>query len=200
MKQKTVPWDEATLSELKRFAASVLGITCAVNIGEATLRAKIRQAFPGDTITIMVHDGEDDVTQSDAPPPPSDQPHDPRALRGSSAVNDPKVTITIAEQEGAGGKRAVFVGVNGVGMLIPRGRPVDIPLRYYFALNDAVKTVHEQDEATGDVVSSEVPSYPMSINKMPPQADIDAYLAAEQGGVVRRAPDGKEIAQSVGVS
>ena len=180
MKQKTVPWDEATLAELKRFAASVLGIPTAVNIGEQTLRAKIRQAYPGDTITIMVMDGDDDISvASDAPPPPSDTPHDPRALRGGSSINDPKVTITIAEQEGAGGKRGVFVGVNGVAMIIPRGKPVDIPWRYYAALLLAVKTVYEQDEATHEIIESDVPSYPMGVNKMPPKEDVVAYLAAE---------------------
>lgn len=179
MKQKTVPWDEATLDELKKFASSVLGMSVNYNIGEATLRAKIRQAYPGDTITIMVLDGEDEARPSDAPAPPPQTPTDGKALRGSSAENDPKVTITIAEVEGTGGKRPVPVGVNGVMMLVPRGRPVDIPYRYYEALLHAVKTLHEQDETTGEVVSSDVPSYPMSVNRMPPQAVIDAYLAAD---------------------
>ena len=180
MKQKTVPWDEATLDELKKFAASVLGISVSPRIGEETLRAKIRQAYPGDTITIMVLDDEVEETVGDAPAPASETPTDGKALRGASAENDPKVTITITEMEGAGGKRPVYVGVNGVAMLIPRGRPVDIPYRYYHALTNAIKTLYEQDEASGEVISSDVPTYPMSVNKMPPQADIDAYLAAEQ--------------------
>lgn len=180
MKQKTVPWDDATLDELKKFVAQVLGISVNYNIGESTLRAKIRQAYGGDTITIMVLDGEDEFVAEDAPAPASTKPptHG-KALRGSSAENDPKVTITIAEIEGAGGKRPVPVGVNGVMMLVPRGRPVDIPYRYYHALTLAVKTVHEQDEETLEIVSSDVPSYPFSVNKMPPQAEIDAYLAAD---------------------
>ena len=112
--------------------------------------------------------------------PASETPTDGKALRGSSAENDPKVQITIAEVEGAGGKRPVFVGVNGVGMLIARGRPQDIPYRYYAALTNAIKTTHEQDESTGEIVSSDVPSYPFSVNRMPPQTEIDAYLALEQ--------------------
>ncbi len=179
MQQKTVPWDEATLDELKKFAASVLGIPVHYKIGEETLRAKIRQAYPGDTITIMVLDGEDDGSPSDAPPPPSEAPSDGKALRGTAASNDPEVKITIAEVESAGGKRPVPVGVNGVIMLVPRGRPVDVPFRYYEALVHAIKTLHEQDEATDEIISTDVPSYPMSVNLLPPKADVDAYFAAQ---------------------
>ena len=179
MKQKTVPWDEATLQELKMFASGVLGMTLGPNIGEETLRAKIRQAFPGDKITIMVLDGEDEAVAADAPAPPSEAPAQGKALRGSSSVNDPKVTITIAEAEGAGGKRPVPVQVNGVQMLLPRGRPIDIPYRYYDDLCKAVKTLYEQDETTQEVISTDVPSYPFSVNKMPPQDEIDAFLAAD---------------------
>ena len=179
MQQKTVPWDEATIDELTKFAASVLGISVSPRIGEETLRAKIRQAYPGDTITIMVLDGDDDGAPSDAPAPPSEAPSDRKALRGTSASGDPKVKITIAEVEGAGGKRAIPVGVNGVVMLVPRGKPVDIPFRYYEDLLHAIKTVHEQDEASGEIISSEVPSYPMGVNHLPPKADVDAYFAAQ---------------------
>lgn len=177
MKQKTVPWDEATLDELTKFAAQVLGMSVHPNIGEIKLRGKIRQAYPGDSITIMVLEDED-KGPVDAPVPPSEG--DGKALRGASAENDPKVTITISEVDDVGGKRPVFVGVNGVGMLIPRGKPVDIPYRYYHALTNAIKTTHDQDEATQEIISSDVLSYPMSVNKMPPQAEIDAYLALEQ--------------------
>lgn len=180
MQQKTVPWDEATLPELKKFATESLGMPVNYNIGEETLRGKIRQAFAGDSITVMEVDGEGDAPASDAPAPPTQAPTDGKALRGTSASNDPKVKITIAEVEGPGGKRAIPVGVNGVQMLIPRGRPVDIPYRYYLVLTHAIKTVHEQDEASGEIISSDVPSYPMSVNTMPPQADIDAYLALER--------------------
>ena len=177
MKQKTVPWDDATLTELKMFAAQSLGMMTTPNIGEVTLRSRIRQAYAGSEITIMVP--EDDAP-ADAPvAAPIEPPAVGKALRGSSAENDPKVKITIAEVEGAGGTRDVYVGVNGVGMMVPRGRPVDIPYRYFHALENAVKMNHEQDPETNEIVSSEVPSYPMSVNKMPDQAVIDAYLAAD---------------------
>ena len=178
MKQRTVQWDEATLEELKMFAAQVLGMSVHPKIGEDKLRGKIRMAYPGDTITIMALDDEDSAP-ADAPVAASAEPTDGKALRGSSAAGDPMVTITIAETDSAGGKRPVFVGVNGVGMLIPRGKQVDIPYRFYLALTHAIKTTYEQDEATGEIISSDVPSYPFGVNKMPPQADIDAYTAAE---------------------
>ena len=180
MDQKTIPWDEATREDLVKFSAQVLGIPVAPNIGEDTLRAKIRAAYQGDEITIYVPPD----TAPDAPDAPgADQEVaatvDNRALRGTSSKADPKVQLTIAETEGAGGKRGVYVGVNGVGMIIPRGRIVDVPYRYYVALSHAVKTVHEQDDDTHEILSTEIPSYPYSVNVMPPQAEIDAYLAAE---------------------
>ncbi len=181
MEQKSIPWDTATKPELVMFASQVLGMPVMPTIGEDKLRGKIRAAFGGDEITIMVQDGEaEPPAAADAPLPLSDEPADPRALRGTSGAADPVVKITIAEVEGAGGKRAVPVGINGVMMLVPRGRPVDIPYRYYEALSHAIKTVHEQDDDTGEIIASDVLSYPMSVNVMPPQAEIDAYLAAEQ--------------------
>ncbi len=182
MEQKKVSWDDATPKELKMFCAQVLGIMTTPNIGETALRSKIRQAYSGTELTIMV---PEDDGPADAPAPAVAKPDsgDPpavgKALRGSSAESDPKVKVTIAEVEGAGGTRDVYVGVNGVGMMVPRGRPVDIPYRYFHALENAVKTNHEQDPETNEIVSSEVPSYPMSVNKMPDQAEIDAYLAAD---------------------
>ncbi len=184
MKPKTVPWDDATLHELKMFAAQSLGMMTTPNIGLATIRAKIRQAYSGDDITFLVRETDEQEGIGDAPVAVvgegGEAPAVGKALRGHSAEGDPKVKITIAEVEGAGGSRPVYVGVNGVGMLIPRGRPVDIPYRYYRALKCAIKTVHEQDEATGDILSAEVPAYPFSVNKEPDKAEVAAYLAAEQ--------------------
>ncbi len=221
MRQDKIPWGEATLTQLKMFAAQVLGIMVAPNIGEQTLRAKIRTAFSGDTLTILVDESVEQPPRAEEPTPqPMPQPEpetlepfaelspaQPQALSnedvqrlapgldqalqapapsggkpmvGTSGEHDPKVLITIAEVEGPGGKRPVFTSVNGVAMLIPRGRAVPIPYRYFRCLLDAVKTVHHQDEDTGEIISSQVPSYPMSVNRMPPQAEIDAYLALEQ--------------------
>ncbi len=210
MKQALIPWSEATLTELKMFAAQVLGMMTAPNIGEQSLRAKIRVAFSGDTLTILVDDSMDPPPRA-AEPTPEPEPSRRDFLLGAAATaaaattvagaaaaasveapstggkpmvgtsgeTDPTVIITIAEIEGPGGKRPVFTSVNGVAMLVPRGRPVPIPYRYYMDLLCAVKTVHHQDEETNEMISSEVPSYPMSVNKMPPQADIDAYLARD---------------------
>lgn len=187
MQQKAVPWDEATLLELKMFAAQQLGMSTHPSIGEETLRSQIRQAFSGDTMNIMVPpDDEDDGQASDAPVPPPETPNDGKALRGTSASHDPKVKITIAEVEGAGGKRPVYSGVNGVSFLVPRGRPVDIPFRYYEALLKAVKTLHEQDPDTDEIISTDVPSYPLSVNLLPPKAEVDAYFAAQ--GVTNWSP------------
>lgn len=218
MKQKTIAWNDATRADLVKFCSQALGIPTHPSIGEDALRSKIRQAYEGDTITILVLDGEEPLPPADAPvsalaSPPSpqspvapvtepeqgapvdqgapqkvaakvdeyDNPVQDRALRGHSSQNDPKVKVTIAEETGAGGRRGVFVGVNGVGMIIPRARPVDIPYRYWLVLNNARKTVYEQDDETGEIMESTVLSYPVSVNQMPSQEEIDAYYAADAG-------------------
>ena len=98
MKQSTVAWDNANLTQLKMFASQLLSIGFQDNIGEDTLRAKIRQAFDGDEITFMVPD--DMVVAERQPDAPNvaaaDTPHDSKALRGSSGALDPMVTVTIS--------------------------------------------------------------------------------------------------------
>lgn len=205
MKQVQIPWGEGTLTELKMFAAQVLGMMTSPNIGEESLRAKIRVAFQGDTLTILVDDTVQKPPGEERTPPPEPETEQPepfaelspagafsrapgapappiggKPMVGAIGKIDPTVLVTIPEVEGPGGKRDVFVSVNGVAMLVPRGSPVPIPYRYYMALMCAVKQVHHQDEDTHEIITSEVPAYPMSVNIMPAKSEIDAYLAAEQ--------------------
>jgi len=100
------------------------------------------------------------------------------------------VSLTIHVQEGAGGKRPVFVGVNGKAILIPRATKCSVKLRYLRALEAAVETKYEYDEEAKANVPRELPSYPHQVHTMPSEADIEAYrvwYAAEEARLNKKA-------------
>ena len=111
-----------------------------------------------------------------------------RALKGGSSKADPKVRMFLNEAEGAGGQRAVFVSVNNVPMLIPRGEEVDVPYRYYLALKAAISTIREQDENTHELLSRDVPAYPFQVVRLPTAKEMEAWNLQEH---LAQYPDGE---------
>lgn len=83
-----------------------------------------------------------------------DEPQDPSlasAQESTSIVGDnhdeemsgDRVDVTIYEQEGDAGREAVFIGVNGTGYQIPRGKPFSIPIEVLHVLDNSVQTIYE---------------------------------------------------------
>lgn len=167
---KTVKISEATREQLRTFAQQMLGMSFAANASTDKMIGQIRSAWDKDEIPVIAASGPTDQTGT----PPA-KPNGTRALRGDTSKNDPQVELTINEQEGPAGKRPVFVQVNGRGMLIPRNQRVTVGYRFFEALKNAVKTVHEQEE-DGNISSRDVPSYPFQVHSMPSPAEIDAWL------------------------
>lgn len=199
MKTRDIPLAEATVEQLRQFANGYLGLFFPPNTSEATIRAKIDAAWDKPTIAVMEADEDAPLfAEEDNAPKPAvasaptpAQPLRPFALDVTSR-GDPKVRLIVQEQAGPGGKRPVFVGVNGVSFTIPRGKEVEIPYRYYAALNDAIEDRHEQDEQTGEINTSRVPSYPFQIVMLPPQAEVDAWNEA------KAAAQRREVAERLG--
>ncbi|WP_321404031.1 hypothetical protein [Maridesulfovibrio sp.] len=77
--------------------------------------------------------------------------------------NEEKITINIAEGEGADGKDDVFASVNAVPYQIKRGVDVPVPMSIYKVLRDASYTMREvHDEGDGNGVTyreRQVPRY-----------------------------------------
>lgn len=76
------------------------------------------------------------------------------------------VKIQIANVPGAKKSRSgnrVFVGAQGKGYLIERGKPVLVPQIVVNVLRDAVQTEYEYDEESGENIPFETPSYPFSV-------------------------------------
>jgi hypothetical protein len=72
---------------------------------------------------------------------------------------DKKVKIIIEEQEGDENSGDVFVSVNGYGMTIKRGFPVEIPESFVDVLRKAVITKMTQDKETDEIKYRDVPRF-----------------------------------------
>ena len=73
------------------------------------------------------------------------------------------VTIRIEKEKGKGGDAPVFVGLNGKGYTIPRGRPIKVPAPLCEVLDHALQTLYEYDDDTGEMIGTEVLSYPYQV-------------------------------------
>lgn len=72
------------------------------------------------------------------------------------------ITINIAKDKSEGGAEPVFIGVQGKGILVPRGMNIDIPYPYAVALENAKQDIVTQDE-DGKVMKETVYQYPYQI-------------------------------------
>lgn len=174
---KTVSIEEADLDQLKEFATNTLGLEYHKTANKTHMLSMIRKVHEKDTIQVedapevVPHAGQPlDMT----PHAPNDTSKEPSGLKSAS---DPKVTIMIPLSEKEGGDRPVPVGVNGKQMLLPRGKDIVIPYRYFEALNNAVRTEFRQDPNDDDyeIKRRDVPSYPFQVKAMPSQEEIDAW-------------------------
>lgn len=139
---------DATATQLAEFASVDLGIPdLNPRIGKDTILARMSQAGYSDT-TIEV----------EAAPLA-------KAPAGGAPASGEKMTILIAVQDGPGGSEPVPVGVNGQIMVIPRGKPVDVPKAYVHALSNANRA-HWETNSNGELTTMRfVPTHPFSILK-----------------------------------
>lgn len=153
-----VPIEEASAEQLRYFATTVLGLTVPSRLEKQGVLAQIRAVHDGPNIQVPIQ-----AEKTRSLPKGREKPIDPPEKGGEDKRF---VTVLIARQEGKGGDNSVYTSVNGRAMLIPRGEEADIPLRYYEALKNAVKTVWDSKEE-GEMISREVPSYPFSVIRGP---------------------------------
>jgi len=123
--------------QLKFYAKETLGLALSMNMNESTMRELIQK-----------HCDEKDIEP-------------PIAELGSTPANEgeKKVTINIAKQDKPGGSDPVFVGVQGVGVTIPRGINIKVPERFVHALENAVQDIVTQNE-DGEIIKEPVLTYP----------------------------------------
>lgn len=177
--------EDATAEELKYYGTVVLGLQMGNSTKRETLITKIEQIYDKDFIEV------DEALFADMS---GDAPKDPNALavdvkrNGGTSLNkpfnersgrnDPVVNLTITAQETVGGDRPVFVGVNGISFMIPRGKPCDVPYRYYLSLKNAIRSDFTQDE-NDNMIKRDIPVYPFQVNIMPSSESIKQWEAAQ---------------------
>lgn len=180
-----VPLADATPEQMREFATERLGLQLGPNpnIKPETLRAKIAAKWDLPDI---------DVRADQAGPPKGDQIGNPPVnhefdqLTGGGVApggNDPLVRIEIAPQEGPGGDQPVFVAVNNRAIWLPRGEPIRVKYKYFEVLKNAKTRIGEQiaEKDGGGIRWKDIQSYPFTVLEMPPQAEINAWLAKDAG-------------------
>jgi hypothetical protein len=95
-------------------------------------------------------------------------------------VPEPVYTIEVGESEGAGGKRPYYVGVNAIGILLPRNRPIPVKRRYVEALRSAKNISMVLDEETNTMQERTIWSLPFQITQSPSPENIKAWLEWEK--------------------
>lgn len=176
---KKIPINEATADQLREYCEVFLGIHVSPNPGTKpeTIKAKILQAKPD------IEFIENEVEEEPAVPEGAAPQKVDGAKRGygpGTSQFDPKVKIRINQSEGPGGNRGVPVGVNGQIMILPRGEVIEVPYRYYLALDQAVQATYHQDPKTHEPIASVGHSYPFQVIQMPPQEDIEAWHEGQE--------------------
>lgn len=177
-----VPLEEASNEQLRWYAGTKLGIE--------DIRKGQQNAFLIGKIMAI----DPDCKEIDIP---DDLAKDPAAVQTPAAVparskdasenkkhfqNDPRVTVNVMRTSDPTKAKRVFVNVQGDVIEIQRGEDVAIPLRHFFALENAREKVGrdsgEVDPASGMaiMVFEDQDSYPFSVKKMPPQEEIDAWM------------------------
>ena len=168
---KQVTLAEATNKQLRDFCSGHLGLMLGNHpLTNKALHAKIREAAWDKPFIVVPVDESVEV-----------EPKAAQAPVPTKLGTEPLVTIEIPVGEDEDGKDYVFVGVNGRGIYLTRGEPIQIKYRYYLALKHAQKLVTDQ---RGDGIHTEdhrriVPQYPFSVVEMPPAAVIEAWLAED---------------------
>jgi hypothetical protein len=166
---------KATKRQLKAFCADMEIPTQNFDT-EDRLRKKILESgWIHPFIVIYPEPGDDEkqpqASQAKAPPlPPA--AHDGELVR----VEEPIFEIKLMNGEGKAGRRHLFVGVNGVGILIPRNTPCRVKHRYWVALSNAVETHYPWDEEENCIgAAQDVPSYPFETIRAASDEDLLAW-------------------------
>lgn len=187
MGMQKIPITDASDADLRLFAALVLGLQVKSKANRETIIASIKTAWPQDYVVLSFDVAEQATMQvGDAPRDPSEvapkrwtkdeiERNAGRGFVDAPSSTDPRVSLIINETTGAQGKEAVFVQVNGRGILFPRRKLITIAYRHYLVLVAAITDEVEQDFANEMLVTNEVQRFPLNVRTLPTQAEIDEW-------------------------
>lgn len=187
MSQIKIPIAEATNAQLLYYAQSILNIDVKAGANTATLVAKIEQAQPDITeISVRAEDSAKPVAvaiapESEAAPAPAI----PTGIEGNHWKFDPVVRLKILPASDNFRSREVPIPVGGDLFLAKRNVEIDLPYRFYEALDHAIEMVaNDTDEIHPD---TQLPikeyvdqhSYPFFVISEPSPADLAAWRARQ---------------------
>ncbi len=133
----------ASKEALKKYAFEELGLNLPLTMGTPKMTDRILEACKKKGI---------------------DPPKNKIETNASKTTKQKYITVNIAKQPGDGGGEPAFIGVQGKGILIPRGRNIEIPYPYAVALENARQDIWTQDE-DGVMHKEVVYQYPYQIAK-----------------------------------
>lgn len=199
--RKQISLDLATFKEAKAFAENDMGLTVANGLNLTHIKKMLadmgwdkpfileasapapKSAPVQEAQEAQTEEGDDFEDEGDTDPghAEAEPAARPATWKGPipEQVEEPKVKLMINEQQGVSGKRPVFVGVNGIGMLIPRNEEVSVKLRYLNALRGATETLYELNEQTQKNEPKNVPSYPFQLVEPANPAQLKKWLLWE---------------------
>lgn len=168
-----VPMTDTTEDQRRAFAES-LGLDLSDAKSDADVIALINTAWVNDWISVPeLRQDQFGNVQADPALPAAQQ-----VFKGGFGAQDPKVRLRIGETELPGGKDPFPIGVNGSIVVVQRKLVVDMPYRYYLALQNAVREVVTQDQKTRELMVSEVTNYPLvQVIAMPSAEQIADFHA-----------------------
>lgn len=162
MTVKTIKVAEATEAELRQFAVETLGLPAIHHAAKPeSIRAKIAAVYDKDEFTMTV---------KDVPATPAANVILPANLTLEEIARLPQeqrdqyfVTVTIPKGDTPDKQQPVPISVNGRSMWIERGKQQPIRWPYFHILQNATQIVYHQD-AAGNLIPENVPSYPHQIH------------------------------------
>lgn len=116
---------------------------------------------------------------------PAKEPATPGSANGAvpsipNRIEEPMCEIRLHKSPGEGGDRLMFVGVNGVGILIPRNTPCKIKHRYWTALTNAIETQFSITDGNYLLEGRDIPATPFDTLRTAPEDELAAWTAYKQ--------------------
>lgn len=153
MGTKTVKLNDASTDDLAKYAREVMGLTIHSATGRDKLIAKMREVEPSLTSIAL----PDEAPRMAAAPAEAAGPVRYKTSQTGSFKGELIHRINIAADEKD--PHPVKAAVNGVAMLLPRGKDIEVPAPFVRVLKAAVRTNYHQTE-DGELIPSEQQAYP----------------------------------------
>jgi hypothetical protein len=110
------------------------------------------------------------LDDNDTPDEPreSSKPEKIRVPDNGKSLCGERVELIVHAGEGEVGRQAVFLGINGHGLNIPRSIAVDVPIEVIEILDNATMTVYEQID--NKTYEREVKRFSYNVKNLPKEA------------------------------